>query len=176
MSKLSLIFQVFIPTSLPSSGLQWHGVLDGCAVNWIRRLIPIKINPAKWKAVIFNTDKFSDLIHFIGSYANTKKEMPRKEKSGKWSCSAVWLCLRVCVEAQLEIILKAVSYAQGNPFICQVHISIRSGRIFFYCCILVPVRVFLCQIRIYLHQYYIFELFYLALWNSEYIIHTYTHS
>lgn len=69
-----------------------------------------------------------------------------------------------------------MSYALGNPFICQVHISIRSGRIFFYCCILVLVRVFLYQIRIYLHQYYIFELFYLALWNSEYIIHTHTHS
>lgn len=83
----SLISQPFSPAYLPSSGLQWHRVLDGCAVNWIRRLIQIKINPAKWKAVIFNTDKFADLIHFIGSYAYTKKEMTREEKSRKWSCS-----------------------------------------------------------------------------------------
>lgn len=179
MSKLSLIFQVFTPASLPSSGLQWHGVLDGCAVNWIRRLIQIKINPAKWKAVIFNTDKFADLIHFIGSYASTRRwQGKKKAKNGAavFFLSAVWLCLKACVETQLENILKGMSYAQGNPFICQVHISIRSGRIFFCCCILMPVRVSLYQIHIYLHQYYIFQLFYLALWNSEYVIDTYIHT
>lgn len=147
--------QPFISASRLPSDLQWYRGSHSCALNWIRRLIQIKINPVKWNAAIFNTDEFTDPVHCTGSYANTRKEMTGEEKKKKKGAalffpSTVWFYLKVRLETQLENILKAMNYAQGNPLSWQVQMCIKSGR--FLYSIFMSKRVPLYQIHVYLYQ------------------------